>query len=66
MSWSKSVTLWCDKGDAEYCPEHTGNLDTSRVSVARERMAEQRGWVHKNGEDICPYCNPEKTTEADM
>lgn len=63
MSWSKAVTLWCD-GDTEHCIEHSGNLNTPRVSQARSDEFTP-GWTYVDGEDLCPECPPGVETERD-
>lgn len=53
MSWSKSVTLWCD---AETCGRHTGNIPKGQVRRARRYAADKMGWTFDRDtrEDYCP------------
>lgn len=51
MTWTKSVTLWCD-GDDCYNWVRTGDptVETTRKNTE---------WTHRDGKDYCPDCASE-------
>lgn len=49
MSWSKSVTIWCD---GENCPEW---IEPGYQTIRAARR-EAEGWKYSKGKDYCPEC----------
>jgi len=55
MSWTKRITIWCEKVECSsyivYSREHR------HITIKDARIyAQENGWVHWNGRDICPKC----------
>lgn len=57
MSYTKSVTLWCDVEEDEDCLIHSGSIPCSRVTQIRNDDQMAWGWVYRDGKDICPSCD---------
>ena len=56
MTWSKTVTLWCDGED---CYEW---VKTSNATVRATRK-NAGDWVYRDGEDLCPNCSVDPGTD---
>lgn len=56
MSYTKSVTIWCD---GPFCANWIGaegaiwKWETARSA---RKMAKRAGWVRKGNKDLCPEC----------
>ncbi len=61
MSYSKTVTLWCDKKD---CLEWYSSEDP--ITRETRKNAKKDGWIYQNGSDLCPKCakNLEKFSQT--
>lgn len=53
MTATKEVTIWCDGPD---CLRWTYGAGVSRTAKEARWGARLKGWVHRNGKDLCPYC----------
>jgi hypothetical protein len=53
MTWTKSVTLWCECGE-------WARIETEVVGAARSTASRQEGWTFRKGIDRCRSCATNK------
>lgn len=56
MSWSKSVTIWCDADGCNEWHDGEGSSTIGAVETASRarRLGRNYGWAYRNGRDLCP------------
>ena len=60
MSWTKEITIWCDKDGCEEWEQHPNTVEETRRILSRD------GWEYTQEKDYCPQhssVNPETKLE---
>lgn len=59
MTWTKSVTLYCDCDGCPLCHDDTGCIKVVQpgVPTVKEARREAEYWSYKRGDDYCPGCS---------
>jgi hypothetical protein len=61
MSWTKDITIWCDdEGCAQWV---MSDVVKGRTVAATRLHAASRGWVFRDGKDLCPIHVKERTDD---
>lgn len=60
------VTIYCDECGIEDTADYTGETREIRFAVARQHLAQTKGWDIGDAYDLCPRCKEtdEETTNA--
>jgi hypothetical protein len=58
------VTIYCDSCGVEDTGDYTGATKEIRFAVARQHLADVKGWVITSELDLCPACGEARRRQA--